>query len=136
MIKSYRELYFDILKNYDEYIKMLNTYKNSSSIRINYLIEKFGGYNYEDECYYNIFKKSDGSYYSMDIYCNKFDSTCLIIYSSKGSNELNNILKENNIIGFNMSEDEDTLFMKLNFPKDENKLYYITDKLINIFNSI
>lgn len=35
-----------------------------------------------------------------------------------------------------MSEDEDTLFMKLNFPKDENKLYYITDKLINIFNSI
>ena len=136
MLKSYRELYFDILKNYDEYIKIVNIYNNSYLIRINYLIELFGGHNYENECYYNIFKKKDNSYYSIDIYCNKFDSTRIIIYSSKGPNELNKILKENNIIGFNKSQDEDTFFMKLDFPKDENRLYYVAKKLIDIFSSI
>ena len=136
MLKSYRELYFDILKNYDEYIKIVNIYNNSSLIRINYLIELFGGHNYENECYYNTFKKNDNSYYSIDIYCNKFDSTRIIIYSSKGPNELNRILKENDIIGFNKSQDEDTFFMKLDFPKDENRLYYVAKKLIDIFSSI
>lgn len=136
MQNSYKELYFDILKNYDEYIKIVNIYNNSSSIRINYLIEVFGGHNYENECYYNIFKKNDNSYYSIDIYCNKFDSSRIIIYSSKGANELDKILKNNDITYFNKSQDEDTFFMKLDFPKDENKLHYITKKLIDIFSSI
>ncbi|MDA1469771.1 hypothetical protein OGZ02_13220 [Brachyspira hyodysenteriae] len=43
------------------------------------------------------------------------------------------ILSENECMyGFSKSEDEDTLYRKFVFPKDEKKLLYITGKIIDL----
>lgn len=66
MNESKDDFYFNVLNNYDEYIKIADMCSNLSSIRINHLIRTFGGYNYENECYYNEFKNKEISY-SIDI---------------------------------------------------------------------
>lgn len=78
--------------------------------------------------------KNDNISYAIDIYCDKIDSTSLILHSSKGSDDLERILSENECMyGFSKSEDEDTLYRKFAFPKDEKKLLYITEKIIDLF---
>lgn len=135
MNESKDDFYFNVLNNYDEYIKIADMCSNLSSIRINHLIKTFGGYNYENECYYNEFKNKEISY-SIDIYCDKIDSSYLIIHSSKGYKDLEQLLiKEECMYGFNKSEDEDTLYRIFLFPKEEKKLFFITEKLIKIFKS-
>lgn len=127
------DIYDNILNNYDEYLKIVDICHNLSSIRINNLIKKFGGYNYENECYYKEIKNDDISY-AIDIYCDKMDSTCLILHSSRGYRDLEKILIEEECIhGFSKYEDEDTLYRKFLFPKEEKKLLYITEKVIDIF---
>ncbi|WP_240516593.1 hypothetical protein [Brachyspira sp. G79] len=124
MENSYKDMYNNILNNYEEYLKVVDICHNLSSIRINNLIKTFGGNNYENECFYKEIK-NDNISYAIDIYCDKIDSTSLILHSSKGSNDLERILSENECMyGFSKSEDEDTLYRKFVFPKDE-KNYYI-----------
>ena len=133
MENSYKDMYDNILNNYEEYLKVVDICHNLSSIRINNLIKTFGGNNYENECFYKEIK-NDNISYAIDIYCDKIDSTSLILHSSKGSDDLERILSENECMyGFSKSEDEDTLYRKFAFPKDEKKLLYITEKIINLF---
>ncbi len=129
------DFYHNVINNYDEYLKIVDICHNLSSIRINHLIKTFGGYNYENECYYNEFKNKNISY-SIDIYCDRIDSTRLIIHSSKGYKDLEQLLMDEECIyGFNKSNDEDTLYRNFSFPKEEKKLFFITEKLIKIFKS-
>ena len=87
---------------------------------------------FENECFYKEIKNDKVSY-AIDIYCDKIDSSSLIIHSSRGYDDLERILKkEECIYGFKKSEDEDTIYRKFAFPKDEKKLLYITEKIINI----
>ncbi|MDO6993588.1 hypothetical protein Q5M87_06140 [Brachyspira innocens] len=133
MENSYKDMYDNILNNYEEYLKVVDICHNLSSIRINNLIKTFGGNNYENECFYKEIK-NDNISYAIDIYCDKIDSTSLILHSSKGSDDLERILSENECMyGFSKSEDEDTLYRKFAFPKDEKKLLYITEKIIDLF---
>ena len=133
MENSYKDMYDNILNNYEEYLKVVDICHNLSSIRINNLIKTFGGNNYENECFYKEIK-NDNISYAIDIYCDKIDSTSLILDSSKGSDDLERILSENECMyGFSKSEDEDTLYRKFLFPKDEKKLLYITEKIIDLF---
>ncbi|WP_300757332.1 hypothetical protein [uncultured Brachyspira sp.] len=133
MENSYKDMYDNILNNYEEYLKIVDICHNLSSIRINNLIKTFGGNNYENECFYKEIK-NDNISYAIDIYCDKIDSTSLILHSSKGSDDLERILSENECMyGFSKSEDEDTLYRKFVFPKDEKKLLYITEKIIDLF---
>ncbi|WP_304331804.1 hypothetical protein [Brachyspira innocens] len=133
MENSYKDMYDNILNNYEEYLKVVDICHNLSSIRINNLIKTFGGNNYENECFYKEIK-NDNISYAIDIYCDKIDSTSLILHSSKGSDDLERILSENECMyGFSKSEDEDTLYRKFLFPKDEKKLLYITEKIIDLF---
>lgn len=133
MENSYKDMYDNILNNYEEYLKVVDICHNLSSIRINNLIKTFGGNNYENECFYKEIK-NDNISYAIDIYCDKIDSTSLILHSSKGSDDLERILSENECMyGFSKSEDEDTLYRKFVFPKDEKKLLYITEKIIDLF---
>ena len=128
MENSYKDMYDNILNNYEEYLKVVDICHNLSSIRINNLIKTFGGNNYENECFYKEIK-NDNISYAIDIYCDKIDSTSLILHSSKGSDDLERILSENECMyGFSKSEDEDTLYRKFLFPKDEKKLLYIKTK--------
>ena len=132
MDNEYNEMYNNILNNYDEYLKIVDICHNLAVIRINNLIKTFGGYNFENECFYKEIKNDKVSY-AIDIYCDKIDSSSLIIHSSKGYDDLERILKkEECIYGFTKSEDEDTIYRKFAFPKDEKKLLYITEKIINI----
>ena len=133
MNDSRDDFYTNVINNYDEYLKIVDICHNLSSIRINHLIRTFGGYNYENECYYNEFKNKEISY-SIDIYCDRIDSTCLIIHSSRGIKDLEQLLiDEECMYGFSKSSDEDTLYRKFAFPKEEKKLFFITEKLIKIF---
>ena len=133
MENSYKDMYDNILNNYEEYLKVVDICHNLSSIRINNLIKTFGGNNYENECFYKEIK-NDNISYAIDIYCDKIDSTSLILHSSKGSDDLERILSENECMyGFSKSEDEDTLYRKFASPKDEKKLLYITEKIIDLF---
>lgn len=133
MENSYKDMYDNILNNYEEYLKVVDICHNLSSIRINNLIKTFGGNNYENECFYKEIK-NDNISYAIDIYCDKIDSTSLILHSSKGSDDLERILSENECMYvFSKSEDEDTLYRKFLFPKDEKKLLYITEKIIDLF---
>lgn len=133
MENSYKDMYDSILNNYEEYLKVVDICHNLSSIRINNLIKTFGGNNYENECFYKEIK-NDTISYAIDIYCDKIDSTSLILHSSKGSDDLERILSENECMyGFSKSKDEDTLYRKFVFPKDEKKLIYITGKIIVLF---
>ena len=133
MENSYKDMYDNILNNYEEYLKVVDICHNLSSIRINNLIKTFGVNNYENECFYKEIK-NDNISYAIDIYCDKIDSTSLILHSSKGSDDLERILSENECMyGFSKSEDEDTLYRKFLFPKDEKKLLYITEKIIDLF---
>lgn len=133
MENSYKDMYDNILNNYEEYLKVVDICHNLSSIRINNLIKTFGGNNYENECFYKEIK-NDNISYAIDIYCDKIDSTSLILHSSKDSDDLERILSENECMyGFSKSEDEDTLYRKFAFPKDEKKLLYITEKIIDLF---
>ena len=133
MENSYEEMYNNILNNYDEYLKVIELCHNLSSIRINNLIKTFGGYNYENECFYKEIK-NDSISYAIDIYCDKIDSTILILHSSKGPEDLEKLLIEEECMhGFSKSDDEDTLYRKFSFPKEEKKLLYITGKVIDIF---
>ncbi len=130
---SYEDVYEKILNNYDEYLKVIDICHNLSSIRINNLIKTFGGYNYENECYYKEIK-NDNISYAIDIYCDKMDSTSLILHSSRGCDDLERLLVEGECMyGFSKSEDEDTLYRKFSFPKEEKKLLFITEKIIDIF---
>lgn len=52
MENSYKDMYDNILNNYEEYLKVVDICHNLSSIRINNLIKTFGGNNYENECFY------------------------------------------------------------------------------------
>lgn len=132
MENSYKDMYDNILNNYEEYLKVVDICHNLSMIRINKLIKTFGGNNYENECFYKEIK-NDNISYALDIYCDKIDSTSLILHSSKGSDDLERILSENECMyGFFKSEDEDTLYRKFVFPKDEKKLLYITGKIIDL----
>ncbi|ADG71271.1 hypothetical protein [Brachyspira murdochii] len=132
MENSYKDMYDNILNNYEEYLKVVDICHNLSMIRINKLIKTFGGNNYENECFYKEIK-NDNISYALDIYCDKIDSTSLILHSSKGSDDLERILSENECMyGFSKSEDEDTLYRKFVFPKDEKKLLYITGKIIDL----
>ena len=91
MENSYKDMYDNILNNYEEYLKVVDICHNLSSIRINNLIKTFGGNNYENECFYKEIK-NDNISYAIDIYCDKIDSTSLILHSSKGSDDLERIL--------------------------------------------
>ena len=99
MENSYEEMYNNILNNYDEYLKVIELCHNLSSIRINNLIKTFGGYNYENECFYKEIK-NDSISYAIDIYCDKIDSTILILHSSKGPEDLKKLLIEIMILQF------------------------------------
>ena len=123
MENSYKDMYDNILNNYEEYLKVVDICHNLSSIRINNLIKTFGGNNYENECFYKEIK-NDNISYAIDIYCDKIDSTSLILHSSKDSDDLERILSENECMyGFSKSEDEDTLYRNLHFLKMKKNCY-------------
>ena len=116
-------------------------YSNLTLTRINNLINKFNGENWDNICCYIQFpSEKRGSNYGINIYTDNYQYSLLQLYSDENSQQdtedIKAWLKKHNLFdGFyfhNEGDEPSRWTKKFKFPEEENKLYKFAEELIKL----
>ena len=129
----------DILKKINYTVEM---YNNLTIARVNNLVEKFSGVNYNNECFWRNFpSEKRGGNYAIDIYIYN-DKSLLYLFSREEMQDkleqdnkyIKAWLEKHNLFkGFEKCDDIWHGWAKeFKFPEEENALYEFTKKLIKL----
>ena len=152
MDKLTKEFYDKIVNDGKEYekIELIATmYNDLIKTRINNLAEKFGGENYNNECFYrDFYSEKRGINYAIDIFANDCKYSYLNLFSreegtatddnpkstKKWEQDIKDIeawLKKHKLFeGFYFNDDSCRWTKDFKFPEEEKALYEFADKLI------
>lgn len=141
LTKKFYEKIKEEPQEYEKIKLIVDMHNNLIITRINSLIEKFNGNNYNNQCFFrDFYSEKRGLNYAIDIYANNYQYSNLYLFSRENDREkfeqdnkdIEAWLKKHNL--FEGFEKDETWYNEWNknfkFPEDEKALYDFTKKLI------